>query len=79
MLGSLFGSSNEVIQVSDNDESKIMKDVGHGSLESSTDIFESEGHDAIRKGTPRGCKRDFVLICWIDLNLIVSRETIHKG
>jgi hypothetical protein len=32
----------------------------------------------ISKGTPRGCKTGFVLICWVDLNFIVSREPIHK-
>jgi hypothetical protein len=79
MLGLLFGLSSEFIQISENDASKIMKNVGHGLLERSTDIFEPKGHDAIRKGSPRGCKRIFVLICLVDLNLIVAGEPIHKG
>jgi hypothetical protein len=79
MLGSLFGSSSEVVQISKDDAIKIVKNVGHGPLESRTRFFESKGHDTISKGTLRCCKRGFVLICWVDLNLIVSEETIHKG
>jgi hypothetical protein len=33
----------------------------------------------IRKGTLRSSKSGFVLICWVDLNLIIAREPIHKG
>jgi hypothetical protein len=62
-----------------NDVRKIMKNVGHGPLEHSTHIFEPKGHDMIRKGAIRGCKSGFVLLCWVDLNLIVAGEPIHKG
>jgi hypothetical protein len=79
MLGLLFGSSSEVIQISKDDASKIIKNVGHGLLKHNIDFFESKRHDAIRKGTPRGCKNGFVMICWVDLNLIVVSESIHKG
>jgi hypothetical protein len=79
MMGSLFVSSSEVFQISKNDASKIMKNAGHGPLKRSTNIFESKRHDAIRKGTPRVCKSSFVLIYWVDLNLIIARELIHKG
>jgi len=63
MMGSPFGSNSEVIQIRKDDVSKIVKNVGHGPLESSTRIFESKGHDVIRKGTLRGRKSGFVLIC----------------
>ena len=33
----------------------------------------------IGKGTPRGSKSVFTLIYWINLDLIVAREPIHKG
>jgi hypothetical protein len=79
MLGSLFGSRSEVIQIRKDDASKIMKKVGHGPLESNTGIFESKGHDSISEGTPRGCKSGFLLICLVDLNLIIAGEAIHKG
>jgi hypothetical protein len=78
MLGSLFGSSSEVIQISKDDVSKIMKKIGHVLLKCIIDIFYSKRHDAIRKGTPRGSKSSFILICWMDLDLIVAREPIHK-
>jgi hypothetical protein len=79
MMGSLFGSINEVIEIGKDDVSKIMKNIGHGPLKRSTDIFESERYDTISKGTPRGCESGFVLICWMDLNLIIVGEPVHKG
>jgi hypothetical protein len=79
MLSSLFGSSSEVVQIRSDDVSKIMENIGHGPLKRSTCVLESQRHDVIRKGTPKGSNRSFILICWVDLNLIVVREPIHKG
>jgi hypothetical protein len=79
MLSSLLGSSSEVIQISDNDASKIMENISHGSLKCSTCIIESKRHDTIRKSTPRGSKSDFILICWMDSDLIVVGEPFHEG
>jgi hypothetical protein len=62
MLCSLFGSSSEVIQISKNDASKIMKNIGHGPLEHSTCVLDSKRNDTIIKGTPRGSKRGFILL-----------------
>jgi hypothetical protein len=78
MLISLFGSSSEVIQINKDDARNIMENIGHGLLKLSTDILESKRHDVTSKGTPRGSKSDFILIYWMDLDLIISRETIHK-
>jgi hypothetical protein len=36
-------------------------------------------HDTICKSTPRGNECGFVMIGWVDLNLVVARESIHKG
>ena len=33
----------------------------------------------ISKSTPWSSKRGFILICWMDLDLIVAREPIHEG
>ena len=33
----------------------------------------------VRKRTPRGNEYGFVLIDWVDLNLVIARESIHKG
>jgi hypothetical protein len=79
MLSSLFGSSNEVVQISEDNVSKIMENIGHGPLKRSTYVLESKRHDTISEGTLRGSKSGFVLICWMDLNLIVAKEPIHKG
>jgi hypothetical protein len=56
-----------------------MKNVCHGALESGSRILEAERHDTICKGTPRGSECGFVLIGWVDLNLVVAREAIHEG
>jgi hypothetical protein len=79
MLSAFLGSSCEVIQVCENDMSQIMKDVGHGPLKSGADILEAKWHDTICKGAPRGSECGFVLIDWMNLDLVVARETIHEG
>jgi hypothetical protein len=79
MLSSFLGASGEVVQVSDKDASEIMENVSHGLLEHRTYIFESKRHNTIRKSAPWGGKCGFVLICWMDLDLIVAREAIHEG
>jgi hypothetical protein len=56
-----------------------MKDVCHSPLKSGAGIFKAEGHDAICKRTPRGNECSFVLIGWVDLNLVIARESVHKG
>ena len=56
-----------------------MKDVCHGSLEGGAGIFEAEGHDMICKRTPGGDECGFVLIGWVNLDLVVAREVVHKG
>jgi hypothetical protein len=53
MLSTLFGSSSEVIQISKDDERKIMENIGHGPLKCSTCILESkmlekQDHGAIK-------------------------------
>jgi hypothetical protein len=77
MLGSLFGPRSEVVKIRKDDASTIMKN--DGPLKHSTDVFESKRHDMISKGTPRGSKIGFILIFWMELDLIVAREPIHKG
>jgi hypothetical protein len=59
--------------------SQIMKNVCHGPLESGVGILEAEWHDTIHKGAPRGCECGFVLIDRVNLDLVVTRETVHEG
>jgi hypothetical protein len=56
-----------------------MKDVCHSPLESGAGVFEAEGHDTICKRTPRGNECGFVLIGWVNLDLVIARESVHKG
>jgi hypothetical protein len=79
MLSAFLGSSSEIIQVGEDDLSQIMKNVCHGALESGTNILEAKRHDTICKSTPRGSECGFVLIGWVNLNLVVARETVHEG
>jgi hypothetical protein len=79
MMSSLLESSSEILQVSENDASEIMENIIHGPLECSTNFFESKRHDTIRKSTPWGGKCVFILIYWMDLDLIVAGEPIHEG
>jgi hypothetical protein len=58
---------------------QIVKNVCHGPLESGISILEAKWHDTIRKGAPRGCECNFVLIGGVNLDLVVTRETIHEG
>jgi hypothetical protein len=78
VLGALLGSSGEVVQVSEDDCSQIMKDVCHRALESCAGVFEAEGHDTVCKRTPRGNECGFVLIGWVNLNLVIARESVHE-
>jgi hypothetical protein len=78
MLSSFLGSSSEVIQVSEDVARKIVENISHGLLERSTYVLESKRHDMIGKSTPWGGKCNFILICWMDLDLIVAKEIIHE-
>jgi hypothetical protein len=79
VLSALFGVSSEIIQVGKNYLSQIMENVRHGALESGSCILEAERHDTIHKSAPRGSECGFVLIEWVNLNLVVARETLHEG
>jgi hypothetical protein len=69
----------EIFQVGDNDLSQIMKNVCHGVLESGSSVLEDERHDTIHKSAPGGSECGFALIRWVNLSLVVAKETIHEG
>jgi hypothetical protein len=79
MFSAFLGSRGEVIQVSEDDASEIMENVSHGLLECHTCVLESKRHNTLRKSTPWGCECGFILIHWMDLDLVVAREAIHEG
>ena len=68
-----------MIQKHFNNHFKIVKDQGHGPLKRSFDVFKVEGNLSICKITPRTNKCGIVLILGLNLNLIISRKTVHKG
>jgi len=72
MLNAFFGASGEVIQVGEHDLIQIMKNVCHGTVESVSCILKAERHDMIRKSSSRGSKFGFVMIDWVNLNLILA-------
>jgi hypothetical protein len=79
MLGAFLGSSGEVVQVGEDDFSQIMKYVCHRPMESCVGIIYAKRHDTVCKGTPWGSECSFILIGWVDLNLVIARESVHKG
>jgi hypothetical protein len=79
MLNVFLRSSSEVIQVGEDGVREIMKNVSHSPLEFRTCVLESKRHDTIGKSTTRGSECGFVLVCWMNLNLIIAREPVHEG
>jgi hypothetical protein len=77
MLSLFLRSSSEVIKVCEDDMSQIVKNVCHGPLERDVGILEAEWHDTIC--APRGRQCGFVLIGKVNLDLVVTRETVHEG
>ena len=79
MVGPLFGVSSEVIKIRFHELSNIMESVRHRLLESRSSIFKTKGHFLVGEGAPREDESGLMLIFWLDLDLIVARESIHKG
>ena len=78
MVNPLLGVSGEIVKISFHNSSDIMESVRHSLLEGSSSIFEVEGHFLIGEGAPRADESCFVLIFGLDLDLVISRESIHK-
>ena len=71
--------SNEIIEISLDNPRDIMKCIRHGSLKSGSNVFKAERHFPIREGAPRANEGGLMLVFRLDLDLIVPRESIHKG
>jgi len=56
-----------------------MECVRHGLLESGPSIFKAKRHFPISEGAPRANEGGLMLIFTLDMDLIISRESIHKG
>ena len=79
MVNPLLGVSNEIIEISLDNPCDVMECIRHGPLESGSTIFKAERHFPISEGAPREDEGGLVLIFRIDLDLIISEESIHKG
>ena len=79
MVSPLFGVSSEIVKISFHNSSDIMESVRHSPLEGSSSIFEAEGHFLIGEGALRADEGCLVLIFRFDLDLVIPRESIHKG
>ena len=58
---------------------EIAKAVCHGTLEGGSSIFQAKGHDLVGECAPWGCEFRFVMVFFLDLDLVVSGKTIHEG
>lgn len=56
-----------------------MKTIRHGLLDCGTNISKAKGYDTIRKGTLRSTKSSPILVLGMYLNLVIIKETVHKG
>ena len=68
----------EVIQVRLYDVANIMKSIRHRTLESGTGIFKIERYLLISEGAPRTNESCLMLVCGGYVDLVVTRESIHK-
>ena len=41
--------------------------------------FQDKGHDLIRKCAPWGCECHLIMVFFLDLDLVISRKTVHEG
>ena len=70
---------DEVVETHQHDVSKIAEAVHHGALEGGSSIFEAKGHDSVGECAPLGCEYRFVMVSFLDLDLVVSGKIIHEG
>jgi hypothetical protein len=70
---------SQVIDIGLENVFQAMEIITEGSLESSSNIFETERHFHVCKHTPRKNKCFIFLVLRMDLDLIIARESIHKG
>ena len=50
----------------------------HGPLKSGSNIFKDKWNNLIRKFSPGSCESSLVLVLFLDLNLVITRKTIHE-
>ena len=58
---------------------EVTEVVCHGVLESGSSVFQAKGHDSVCEGAPWGCECHLVMVFFPDLDLVISRKTVHEG
>ena len=56
-----------------------METIRYGLLKSGVSVFKAEWHDLVSKSPPRTDERSFKLVGRMNNDLVVPKETIHKG
>ena len=79
MVSPLLGESGKIVMISFHNLSDVMESIRHSPLEGGSNIFEAEGRFPIGKGSPSANEGSLVLIFEFDLDLVISRESVHKG
>ena len=79
MVNPLFGVSGEIVKISFHSPSDVMESVRYSPLEGGSSIFKAERHFPIGESAPRADEGCLVLIFRFDLDLVVPKESIHKG
>ena len=56
-----------------------METICHGTLEGGSNVLQTKGNYSICECAPRGCECILVTILFPDLNLVISRNSVHEG
>ena len=57
---------------------EVTEAVCHGALEGGSSVSHAKGHDLICECAPWGCECHFIMVLFLDLDLVISRKTIHE-
>ena len=55
-----------------------METISHGALEGVSSVFEPKGHESVGECAPWGCEFRLVTVFFLDLDLVISRKTVHE-
>ena len=61
------------------DVNEVAEAMCQGALEDGSNIFQAKGHDSLHKCAPRGCECCLIMVFFSDLDLVISKKTVHEG
>ena len=68
-----------IIYIDQYNVNEVMEVKGHNPLKSGSCIFKAKRYDTRHKSALGGSKSGFVLIFFADMDLVITRKTIHEG